>query len=474
VPVTANTPVITVVIPTFNRKERLKLALSSVLAETGVPIRVHVLDNHSTDGTDAFLKHEAANDSRISYKRQLTNIGATPNYVDAFSSIATEFFVPLADDDKLLPGFLHAAYSLLLATPEAGAAVFYAHCLNDEGELLHVYPHSDQGTLAGVLTPQQHMRQFMLHGHYHWSAILWRKAALDHIVAPYFHTGLPSDVDFQIQTFARFPVVLSREIGAIFTAHDNQHSRSYSTHDIPSFAKLAARMDKIASPLFGAKEYRELREICLDRYKDSWRKKPARPIEPEKAMTIAALAIARLGDLEVASNLLSDVELSEIKKANSLLGQLVQKTVNLHRELGDIKQAWLEQPISFHKFGFVTRENANKSFKERQSNVFKDEEAILVYAEPMGHMRKQRDDGTYVSCFEVDLLLTKPNGQIMIDQNNFQKPEVSNQKRGHQPVIILSLTLTSAPSGDYVLQYGFRDVESQKTGMIKLPLRIAR
>ena len=43
--------VITVVIPTFNRVESLRIALASVLRETRIPIKVHVFDNASEDGT---------------------------------------------------------------------------------------------------------------------------------------------------------------------------------------------------------------------------------------------------------------------------------------------------------------------------------------------------------------------------------------------------------------------------------------
>jgi Glycosyl transferase family 2 len=474
VPGTSNKPVITVVIPTFNRKDRLKVALSSVLAEKRVPIRVHVFDNHSTDGTDVFLKQAAADDSRISYTRQPTNIGATPNYIDAFSNISSEFFVPLADDDRLLPEFLYLAYSLLLASPEAGAAVFFAHYLTDEGQLLCILPHSEEGTATGFLAPQQHMREFMLRGHYHWSAILWRKTVLEHIGYPYFHTGLPSDVDFQIQTFARFPVVLSREIGAIYTAHANQHSGNLSMRDIPSFAKMATRMDKSVGPLFSEEEYRELRQICLERYKEYWRTQPKTPIEPQKCVAMAALAVARLGDAEVASTLLSNVKQSEVNKADSLLGILVRKTVDAQRELDEIKQAWVDQPIGFRKAGFVTQDRANGPYKERHSNVFKDGESIVVYAEPVGQLLKQKDDGSYASSFEVDLLLTMPNGQVMIDQKNFQKQNFNSQDRNMQPVLVLSLTLTGAPAADYVLRYALREVESQKSGVLTLPLQITK
>jgi glycosyltransferase involved in cell wall biosynthesis len=466
--------VITVLIPTYNRKDRLKTALASVLSETRIPLRVSVFDNHSTDGTDLFLQQAAAEDNRISVTTQSSNIGATRNYIAALSSVATEFFVPLADDDRLLPDFLYQAYAQLVAAPTAGAAVFFGHYLKDDGELLCTFPASVEGTVSGFLPPEQHMREFMLRGHYHWSAILWRKPVLDHVGLPFFHTGLPSDVDFQIQVFSHFPVVLTRDVGAIFTAHDNQHSSNYSMSDIPSFTKLATRMDKSAGPLFAKQDYQELRSNFLSRYTDMWRGVPPDPIPSHKLLLTAALAIAHLGDKDVASYLLNEALQDENEKPASLLARLVTEVVATHKMLEDVKQAWLDQPISFQKIAFVDKSAVGGGFRERSGNVFRDEESIVVYSEPVGHIPKQNDDGTYSSGFEVDLLLTKPDGQILIDHKNFQKPEYTCNLRTDKVVIVLSLTLTAAPVGDYIVQYTFRDVESSKTGMLTVPVKITR
>ena len=54
---------ISVVIPTYNRSEELKRALRSVLSQTYKNFEVIVVDNHSSDGTDAMLKD--LNDQRI-------------------------------------------------------------------------------------------------------------------------------------------------------------------------------------------------------------------------------------------------------------------------------------------------------------------------------------------------------------------------------------------------------------------------
>lgn len=298
---------ITVVVPTYNRQERLAAALASILSETKVPLRVHVFDNASTDGTIEVLEKMRAGDSRIHIFRHSENIGAEGNYIAALDSVETEYFVPLADDDRLKPGFLNSAWTRLQDLPDCGAAVFFSDCENDAGEVLMTYPHSEEDTLEGVLSPDQHMREFLLRGHYVWSGILWRKVILESVGYPYLHTGRPSDVDFQIAAFSRFPVCLSREIGAIYTSHDGQYSGGLSMRDIPSFAKMLARMDTAAAPLFSAEEYAGLRGLFLQRYGGIWKLPPDQPVGTAERARLAGVAAMRLGEWELAEHLMAEV-----------------------------------------------------------------------------------------------------------------------------------------------------------------------
>jgi len=56
---------VSIVIPARNEKEDIEEALRSVLGQKGVELHVIVVNDHSTDGTDAILKRLAEEDSRI-------------------------------------------------------------------------------------------------------------------------------------------------------------------------------------------------------------------------------------------------------------------------------------------------------------------------------------------------------------------------------------------------------------------------
>ena len=58
-------PLVSVLIPTYNRKELLKRAINSVLNQTYKNIEIYVTDNASTDGTFEVMQELLKNDKRI-------------------------------------------------------------------------------------------------------------------------------------------------------------------------------------------------------------------------------------------------------------------------------------------------------------------------------------------------------------------------------------------------------------------------
>jgi glycosyltransferase involved in cell wall biosynthesis len=315
---------ITVVVPTFNRLNLLKRALESVLQETRVPLRVHVFDNASTDGSDTYLNELAAMDKRVVFERNNTNIGAQENYIKALSSVQSEYFVPLADDDYLLPNFLFKAYNLSKDYPEAGAIVFCGQAIDQLGKSHHTYPSIISAQLAGYLSPEAHLRMWMLYGHYLWSAVLWKKACRDHVGYPYFHTGLPSDVDFQVQVFSAFPVIFSPDFGAVYLKHSAQESNNYSMKQIPDWANFINRMDEVVSPLFDAEEYKSLRAKVLRRYQASWASSRGFDCQRNELGRFAFLSASVLDDLNTASKI---VELLQVNELYEIRGGLISSLI---------------------------------------------------------------------------------------------------------------------------------------------------
>ncbi|MDH7797982.1 MULTISPECIES: glycosyltransferase family 2 protein [unclassified Beijerinckia] len=300
---------ITVVVPTYNRRDSLKKALESVLQETRVSIQVHVFDNASTDGTEEYVSSLARSDSRVTYFRNGDNVGPTANFQRALGSIKSDYFVPLADDDWLLPDFLWKAASILDQDRELGAAIFVSEVRNEDGDFLGTYPSPLDKLRFGKLTAKEHLRDWMTFGHYAWSSILWRSDVLRFIGYPYLHAGLPSDIDFQTQVFSEFPVYITTEPGAVFVIHPKQGGVELDITHVPSWSRILRRLDAqvIKNRLFDLHEYLAMRNMVVARHCSSWRKPTAKPVQRKAHIKLAVLAGVVLNDwdfaLEVAAKL---------------------------------------------------------------------------------------------------------------------------------------------------------------------------
>lgn len=93
-------PFFSIVIPTFNRCELLRITIDIVLKQTFEDFELIVSDNASSDGTEWIVK--SFNDPRIKYFKNNENIGFTRNVKKAFSYAAGEYIFTLGDDDFIL------------------------------------------------------------------------------------------------------------------------------------------------------------------------------------------------------------------------------------------------------------------------------------------------------------------------------------------------------------------------------------
>ena len=92
-------PLVTVYIPTFNRIKLLKRAVKSVLSQTYHNIELIIIDDHSTDGTLAYLKYLADSDNRIMIFQNKINSGACVSRNKAIEKSSGVFISGLDDDD---------------------------------------------------------------------------------------------------------------------------------------------------------------------------------------------------------------------------------------------------------------------------------------------------------------------------------------------------------------------------------------
>ena len=108
--------IVSVCIPTFNRKELLAIAIDSVLRQTHQDFELIICDDGSTDGTSETMAQ--LTDRRIHYIRHPQNIGKSNNMISGFKAATGQYFIKFDDDDRLTPSFLEKTSQLLDKNPQ--------------------------------------------------------------------------------------------------------------------------------------------------------------------------------------------------------------------------------------------------------------------------------------------------------------------------------------------------------------------
>lgn len=94
---------VSIFIPTYNREVLLERAINSVINQTYTNIELIIVDDCSTDCTEAVVKFYQNTDTRIKYIRNSENLGACASRNKAIRAAQGEFITGLDDDDYFLP-----------------------------------------------------------------------------------------------------------------------------------------------------------------------------------------------------------------------------------------------------------------------------------------------------------------------------------------------------------------------------------
>ena len=233
-PLTPAKPTITAIIPTFRRPELLRRAVESVLSQTYLPLRVHILDNASGDATGDIAREFAARDPRVVYTCHSSNIGAQANFQAGYAAVETPYFSFLSDDDMLMPHFYETAMRSLEAHPQAR---FFC------GQIVKFNP----TTLTHMLSPRRvwHDGYYepgegavaMADAFFTWTSCLFA-TELREANGPINRSDVP-DVAFLIKSAASVPFVVRMTPCALFTSWDAGVTSALSIDSyIASYAEM--------------------------------------------------------------------------------------------------------------------------------------------------------------------------------------------------------------------------------------------
>ena len=120
-------PLVSILVPSYNGARHLRESLDSLLAQTYRPVEIILLDDASTDATPAIAAEYAG---RIAYVRQPANLGIYQNVNAGIARARGDLIATYHADDIYLPTIVEAQVAYFERHPQVGA-VFCADIFVD-------------------------------------------------------------------------------------------------------------------------------------------------------------------------------------------------------------------------------------------------------------------------------------------------------------------------------------------------------
>lgn len=155
--------IVSIVVPTFNRHDRLRCCIDNIRQHLTCPHEIIVIDGGSNDGTRPWLSQQANLRVILEPRRE----GAVAAFNKGFRAATGHYVMWLNDDAFPLPGSIENAIAMLERPdlPELGMVAFYHNWHNERNvldrvirdgesyELCHVrgYPYANFGLLRRTL-----------------------------------------------------------------------------------------------------------------------------------------------------------------------------------------------------------------------------------------------------------------------------------------------------------------------------------
>ena len=128
-------PLVSIIIPTYQRPHYFRLALESVLAQTYRNLDIFITDDSNDTETAEMMRHDFADDSRIHYEHH-PSYGAAKNWRRAqdYNNPDAVYVNWLMDDDLFMPDKIAIMVNWMLANPDVSMVTSYRECIDADGK----------------------------------------------------------------------------------------------------------------------------------------------------------------------------------------------------------------------------------------------------------------------------------------------------------------------------------------------------
>lgn len=128
-------PMVSICVPTHNRRKLLGLALASILKQDFERFEVLVGDDASTDGTEDMVRQFS--DPRIKYIRNERNLGQVGTQNKLVNLAQGKYVIFAHDDNVLLPTMIRKCVDVLERNPDVVFSVPLSRLIDANGNVIH-------------------------------------------------------------------------------------------------------------------------------------------------------------------------------------------------------------------------------------------------------------------------------------------------------------------------------------------------
>lgn len=133
-------PLVSAVIPTYNRARDARIAVATALSQTYPEIEVIVVDDGSTDGTAEALQQEFGDRIRVLRK---ANGGVSSARNHGLAAACGDYLALLDSDDEWLPSHVEAQIDLLERRPDFGMVLTDVVAMDERRQELDLFRRRD-------------------------------------------------------------------------------------------------------------------------------------------------------------------------------------------------------------------------------------------------------------------------------------------------------------------------------------------
>lgn len=161
--------------------------------------------------------------------------------------------------------------------------------------------------------------------------------------------------------------------------------------------------------------------------------------------------------------------------------QKAQKSLEANQAPKALKQTeaaleaiWQQVPLHIGQAVYLkSRPQAYGVYTPRPNNRYPTKgEPVLIYLEPIGYRVKNNPDGSKTFGVSLDIALTNPQGKVLWGKEGFLRKEITGRHFIREFYLLVTLTLSGAPAGDYLVSLRVNDLNADQSTATKLPLKL--